>query len=87
MTEVRKTKLGPEVVTSDIQTFQKKHSVTDEQGIVRIGAEVHPGDILLVKITPKGEQELSAKRTTTPRHLLVKKLKRSPRHNQTHEQW
>lgn len=61
MTEVRETKLGPEVVTSDIPNVSEealRH--LDETGIVRIGAEVHPGDILVGKITPKGEQELSS---------------------------
>ena len=61
MTEVRETKLGPEVVTGDIPNVSEdalRHF--DENGIVRIGAEVHPGDILVGKITPKGEQELSS---------------------------
>lgn len=61
MTEVRETKLGPEVVTSDIPNVSEdalRH--LDDNGIVRIGAEVHPGDILVGKITPKGEQELSS---------------------------
>jgi DNA-directed RNA polymerase subunit beta len=61
MIEVRETKLGPEVVTSDIPNVSEetlRH--LDENGIVRIGAEVHPGDILVGKITPKGEQELSS---------------------------
>lgn len=61
MTEVRETKLGPEVVTGDIPNVSEealRH--LDENGIVRIGAEVHPGDILVGKITPKGEQELSS---------------------------
>lgn len=61
MTEVRETKLGPEVVTADIPNVSEdalRH--LDENGIVRIGAEVHPGDILVGKITPKGEQELSS---------------------------
>jgi DNA-directed RNA polymerase subunit beta len=61
MIEVRETKLGPEVVTSDIPNVSEetlRH--LDEDGIVRIGAEVHPGDILVGKITPKGEQELSS---------------------------
>jgi DNA-directed RNA polymerase subunit beta len=61
MTEVRETKLGPELVTSDIPNVSEdalRH--LDEEGIVRIGAEVHPGDILVGKITPKGEQELSS---------------------------
>ena len=61
MTEVRETKLGPEIVTSDIPNVSEealRH--LDEDGIVRIGAEVRPGDILVGKITPKGEQELSS---------------------------
>ena len=61
MTEVRETKLGPEIVTGDIPNVSEdalRH--LDENGIVRIGAEVHPGDILVGKITPKGEQELSS---------------------------
>lgn len=61
MLEVRETKLGPEVVTRDIPNVAEdtlRH--LDEDGIVRIGAEVHPGDILVGKITPKGEQELSS---------------------------
>ena len=61
MTEVRETKLGPELVTQDIPNVSEealRH--LDADGIVRIGAEVHPGDILVGKITPKGEQELSS---------------------------
>jgi DNA-directed RNA polymerase subunit beta len=61
MTEIRETKLGPEIVTRDIPNVSEdalRH--LDEDGIVRIGADVHPGDILVGKITPKGEQELSS---------------------------
>jgi DNA-directed RNA polymerase subunit beta len=61
MIEVRETKLGPEIVTRDIPNVSEdalRH--LDDGGIVRIGAEVHPGDILVGKITPKGEQELSS---------------------------
>jgi DNA-directed RNA polymerase subunit beta len=61
MIEVRETKLGPELVTSDIPNVSEESlRHLDEEGIVRIGAEVHPGDILVGKITPKGEQELSS---------------------------
>ncbi len=61
MTEVRETKLGPEIVTGDIPNVSEESlRHLDEDGIVRIGAEVHPGDILVGKITPKGEQELSS---------------------------
>ncbi|MFC1678184.1 DNA-directed RNA polymerase subunit beta [Patescibacteria group bacterium] len=59
--DVRDTKLGPEVVTSDIPNIgEEKLKDLDERGIVRIGAEVSSGDILVGKITPKGETELSA---------------------------
>ncbi len=61
MIEVRETKLGPEIVTRDIPNVSEESlRHLDENGIVRIGAEVHPGDILVGKITPKGEQELSS---------------------------
>lgn len=59
--DVRETKLGPEVVTSDIPNVsEEKLKNLDSEGIVRIGAEVKSGDILVGKITPKGETELSA---------------------------
>ncbi|MFH1078025.1 MAG: DNA-directed RNA polymerase subunit beta [Patescibacteria group bacterium] len=59
--DVRDTKLGPEIVTSDIPNVsEEKLKNLDEQGIVRIGAEVKSGDILVGKITPKGEADLSA---------------------------
>ncbi len=61
VTDVRETKLGPEVVTADIPNVsEEKLKNLDSEGIVRIGAEVHSGDILVGKITPKGETELSA---------------------------
>lgn len=59
--EVRDTKLGPEVTTPDIPNVSEdKLKNLDEEGIVRIGAEVSPGDILVGKISPKGESELTA---------------------------
>ncbi len=59
--DVRDTKLGPEVVTRDIPNVgEEKLKNLDEEGIIRIGAEVSSGDILVGKITPKGETELSA---------------------------
>jgi len=59
--DVRDTKLGPEVVTSDIPNIgEDKLKDLDDRGIIRIGAEVSSGDILVGKITPKGETELSA---------------------------
>ncbi|HUC87817.1 MAG TPA: DNA-directed RNA polymerase subunit beta [Candidatus Binatia bacterium] len=61
MIEVRETKLGPEIVTRDIPNVSEESlRHLDNDGIVRVGAEVHPGDILVGKITPKGEQELSS---------------------------
>ena len=59
--ESRDTKLGPEEITRDIPNVgEESLRNLDEEGIVRIGAEVSPGDILVGKITPKGETELSA---------------------------
>jgi len=59
--DVRDTKLGPEVVTADIPNIsEEKVKNLDAEGIVRIGASVRSGDILVGKITPKGETELSA---------------------------
>ncbi len=59
--DVRDTKLGPEVVTSDIPNIgEERLKDLDAEGIVRVGAEVSSGDILVGKITPKGEAELSA---------------------------
>lgn len=59
--DVRETKLGPEVVTRDIPNIgEEKLKNLDEDGIIRIGAEVSSGDILVGKITPKGETELTA---------------------------
>ncbi len=60
-TEARDTKLGPEEITRDIPNVgEESLRELDENGIIRIGAEVGPGDILVGKITPKGETELSA---------------------------
>jgi len=59
--DVRETKLGPEVTTPDIPNVsEEKLKDLDEEGIVRIGAEVGPNDILVGKISPKGEQDLTA---------------------------
>lgn len=59
--EVRETKLGPEVVTRDIPNIgEERLKNLDRDGIIRIGATVKSGDILVGKITPKGETELSA---------------------------
>lgn len=66
---VRDTKLGPEVTTHDIPNVgEAKLRNLDEDGIVRIGAEVRPGDILVGKITPKGETQL------TPEERLLRSL-------------
>ncbi len=59
--EARDTKLGPEEITRDIPNVgEESLRELDENGIIRIGAEVNPGDILVGKISPKGETELSA---------------------------
>jgi len=66
---VRDTKLGPEVTTHDIPNVgEEKLKDLDEDGIVRIGAEVRPGDILVGKISPKGESDL------TPEERLLRAI-------------
>jgi DNA-directed RNA polymerase subunit beta len=60
-TEARDTKLGPEEITRDIPNVGEDSLANlDESGIIRIGAEVRPNDILVGKVTPRGETELSA---------------------------
>jgi len=59
--DARDTKLGPEEITRDIPNVGEEGLKNlDERGIVYLGAEVEPGDILVGKITPKGETELTA---------------------------
>ncbi|MGB9921082.1 MAG: DNA-directed RNA polymerase subunit beta [Moorellales bacterium] len=59
--EARDTKLGPEEITRDIPNVgEEVLKDLDERGIIRVGAEVRPGDILVGKVTPKGETELTA---------------------------
>ena len=59
--ECRDTKLGPEEITRDIPNIgEDSLKDLDDRGIVRIGAEVRPGDILVGKVTPKGETELTS---------------------------
>lgn len=66
---VRDTKLGPEVTTHDIPNVgEAKLKNLDEEGVVRIGAEVHSGDILVGKVTPKGESQL------TPEERLLRSI-------------
>tara|TARA_Y100000310_G_scaffold273705_1_gene289343 strand:- start:27183 stop:30350 length:3168 start_codon:yes stop_codon:yes gene_type:complete len=66
---VRDTKLGPEITTHDIPNVSEaKLRNLDEEGIIRIGAEIDPGDILVGKITPKGETEL------TPEERLLRSI-------------
>ncbi len=67
--DVRDTKLGPEVTTPDIPNVgEEKLKNLDEDGVVRIGAEVRSGDILVGKITPKGESDL------TPEEKLLRAI-------------
>lgn len=66
---VRDTKLGPEVTTPDIPNVSElKLRNLDENGIIRIGAEVRPGDIMVGKVTPKGEAQL------TPEERLLRSI-------------
>ena len=59
--EARDTKLGPEEITRDIPNVgEDALRDLDERGIIRVGAEVHTGDILVGKVTPKGETDLTA---------------------------
>jgi len=59
--DVRETKLGPEITTPDIPNVgEERLKDLDEEGIVRIGAEVGPNDILVGKISPKGETDLTS---------------------------
>ncbi len=59
-TDARDTKLGPEDITRDVPGVGDAIKDLDDRGIIRIGAEVRAGDILVGKVTPKGETELSA---------------------------
>ncbi len=67
--DARETKLGPEEITRDIPNVSDEMLANlDEEGIIRIGAEVQPGDILVGKVTPKGETEL------TPEERLLRAI-------------
>uniref|UniRef100_A0A7C4R2V5 DNA-directed RNA polymerase subunit beta n=1 Tax=candidate division CPR3 bacterium TaxID=2268181 RepID=A0A7C4R2V5_UNCC3 len=67
--EVRDTKLGPEIITRDIPNIgEEALKNLDEEGIIQVGAEVKAGDILVGKITPKGETEL------TPEERLLRAI-------------
>ncbi|MBB5624777.1 DNA-directed RNA polymerase subunit beta [Sphaerisporangium krabiense] len=67
--DARDTKLGPEEITRDIPNVSEEVLADlDERGIIRIGAEVTPGDILVGKVTPKGETEL------TPEERLLRAI-------------
>ncbi len=66
---VRDTKLGPETTTHDIPNVgEMRLKNLDEEGVIRIGAEVRPGDILVGKVTPKGETQL------TPEERLLRSI-------------
>ena len=71
--DVRDTKLGPEIVTSDIPNVsEEKLKNLDAEGIIRVGAEVKSGDILVGKITPKGRNGIVGRRKVAPRNLRRK---------------
>ena len=66
----RDTKLGKEEITRDIPNVgEEAYANLDESGIVRIGAEVKPGDILVEKITPKGEISLAQRKSYSGQFL------------------
>ena len=76
-TEARDTKLGPEEITRDIPNVgEDTLKDLDENGIIRVGAEVHAGDYLVGKVTPKGETELTAEEAAASH--LRREGKRSP---------
>ena len=59
--DARDTKLGPEEITREIPNMADEMTTDlDADGVIRVGAEVHPGDVLVGKVTPKGETELTA---------------------------
>ena len=67
--DVRDTKLGMEELTNDIPNVSEEATANlDENGMIRVGAEVHPGDILIGKITPKGESD------PTPEEKLLRAI-------------
>ena len=67
--DARDTKLGPEEITRDIPNLSEEILADlDERGIIRVGAEVDPGDVLVGKVTPKGETEL------TPEERLLRAI-------------
>ncbi|MHB1787654.1 MAG: DNA-directed RNA polymerase subunit beta, partial [Acidimicrobiales bacterium] len=67
--DARETKLGPEEITRDIPNLSEEILADlDDRGIIRIGAEVDPGDVLVGKVTPKGETEL------TPEERLLRAI-------------
>ena len=69
VTDIRETKLGPEKLTRDIpNTSEKMLEMLDEEGIVKIGTTVHPGSILVGKVTPKSESD------TTPEFKLLNSI-------------
>ena len=85
--DVRDTKLGPEMVTRDIPNIgEERLKNLDETGIIRIGAEVSSGDILVGKITPKGEGDLTSGRKIASRHLR-RKIKRCERYFTLSSAW
>lgn len=77
-TEARDTKLGPEEITRDIPNVgEDTLKDLDENGIIRVGAEVQFGDYLVGKVTPKGETELTPEERLL-RAIFGEKARRSP---------
>ena len=68
--DARDTKLGPEEITRDIPNLSDEILADlDERGIIRVGAEVEPGDVLVGKVTPEGRDRAHARGAPAPRHL------------------
>ena len=75
-TDARDTKLGPEEITRDVPGVgDDALKDLDDRGIIRIGAEVRAGDILVGKVTPKGETELTAEERLCVRFLVRRRVR------------
>ena len=83
--EVRDTKLGMEELTSDIPNISEEAtSELDENGMIRVGAEVKSGDILIGKITPKGESDPTPEEKLLEQFLEIKQVMLKMHHLKLH---
>ena len=82
--DARDTKLGAEEITRDIPNVSEEVLADlDERGIIRIGAEVVPGDILVGKVTPKGETELTPKSGCSARSSVRRRARSATRRSRS----